>query len=117
MKKIISMALVCVLLMGCVLALASCSNVSASYAEKVQKAADSGEHYTLAQVKEDLGDEAIELTLAGSGAVVAVKGCTSVDQIKERIDAGEDVEGIVIVVVLNKAISASYKKITEKDLK
>ena len=117
MKKIISMALVCVLLMSCVLTLASCSNVSESYAKKVQKAADSGEHYTLAQVKEDLGDEAIEIVIGGFGVVVAVKGCTSLDEIKEKMSAEEDVEGIVIGIALNKATSASYKKITEKDLK
>ena len=35
MKKIVSLALVCVLLLGCVFALASCGNISESYAEKV----------------------------------------------------------------------------------
>ena len=117
MKKIISMVLVCVLLVGSMLALASCSNVSESYAKKVQKAADSGEHYTLAQIKEDLGDEAIELTILGNGVVIAVKGCTSVEEIQAKFESNETVKGVVIGVALNKAISATYKEITEDDLK
>ena len=117
MKRIVSSILVCVLLLGVVCAFSSCSNVSAAYAEKVQKAADSNEHFTLAQVKEDLGDEAIELTVLGNGVVIAVKGCTSVEEIQAKLESGENVEGIIIGIALNKAVSAAYEKITEDDLK
>ena len=53
----------------CMLALASCSNISESYAEKINKAAEAGEHYTLEKVKEDLGDEAVDITVVGSGVL------------------------------------------------
>ena len=45
MKKIVSLALVFMLVLGCTFALASCNNVSESYAEKLNKAAENGEHY------------------------------------------------------------------------
>ena len=57
MKKIFAILVALVL----VVSLASCSKVSQKYADKVNKAAEAGECYTLAQVKEDLGDEAIEV--------------------------------------------------------
>ena len=117
MKKIISMTLVCVLLLGCVFAFASCSNISESYAKKINAAADKGDHYTYDQVVEDLGDNAIEIAALGTGVVIAVKGCESVEDIKEKIDNGETVKGIVVTMFANKATSASYKEITEKDLK
>ena len=46
MNKIISMILVCALLLGCVFAFASCSNISESYAKKINKAAEADKHYT-----------------------------------------------------------------------
>ena len=116
MKKIISMVLVCVLLLGSMLALASCSNISESYAEKINKAAEAGEHYTLEKVKEDLGDEAVDITVVGSGVVIAVKGCTSLDELEDKLDNGEKLEGIVVTFVLGKATAATYKEISEKDL-
>ena len=115
MKKIVSMALVCVLLLGSMLALASCGNISESYAEKVNKAAEAGEHYTLEKVKEDLGDEAIDITVAGTGAVIAVKGCASLDELEDKLDNGEKLQGIVVTFVLGKATKAIYKEISEND--
>ena len=122
MKKIISLALVCVMLMGCVFALASCGNISESYAEKINKAAEKGEHYSYADVKDDLGDNAIDITIGvgdsfKSGVIVAVKGCETVEDVQAKIDEGKTVKGIVVVIALGKAASASYKEITEDDLK
>ena len=115
MKKIISMLLVCVLLVGSMFALASCSNISESYAEKINNAAKEGEKYTLEQVKEDLGDEAVDITIAGNGVVIAVKGCTSLDELEDKLDNGEKLQGIVVTFVFGKATSATYKEISEED--
>ena len=122
MKKIISLALVCVMLMGCVFALASCGNISESYAEKINKAAEKGEHYSYADVKDDLGDNAIDITIGvgdsfKSGVIVAVKGCETVEDVQAKIDEGKTVKGIVVGIALGKATSAAYKEITEDDLK
>ena len=117
MKRILSALLVCVLLVASVLTLASCSNATESYAKKINKAAEDGEHYTYDEVVEDLGDNAIEIAIAKTGVIVAVKGCETVDDVKAKIDEGKTVKGIVVVVALGKATSASYKEITEDDLK
>ncbi|MBQ8690028.1 MAG: hypothetical protein IJ515_06690 [Clostridia bacterium] len=121
MKKIVSALLVCILLVGSVFALASCSNITESYAEKINEAAKNDEHYTYDEVMEDLGDNAIDITVtvlnSTNGAVIAVKGCETTEEIEEKLDAGEEVKGITVVIVNNKAISAEYKVITEEDLK
>ena len=117
MKKIVSLVLACVLLLGCVFSLASCSNVSQSYADKINKAAENKENYTLETVREDLGDEAVEILLLNSGVVVAVKGCKTLDDIKAQLDEGKTVKGIVITFLAGKATAAEYKEIAEEDLK
>ena len=117
MKKIISTLLVCVLLVGCVFTLASCSNISESYAEKINEAAEAKEPYTYEEVMEDLGDNAIDITLLKSGVIIAVKGCESLDDIEDKIDDGEKLKGIVVTVLAGKATGAEYRVITEDDLK
>lgn len=99
--------------------LASCSNVTQKYADKINEEAQDGdgEYITLDQVRNDLGDEAVEILILNSGVVIAVKGCKSVDDIKAKLDAGEDVEGLVITIVAGNATSATYRKITSSDLK
>jgi hypothetical protein len=114
MIKVLSLMLVAVMM---VCALASCGNISESYAEKINKAADNDEHYSYDQVVEDFGDNAIEIAVFGTGVVIAVKGCESVDDIEEKLDNGETVKGVVVTMVANKAVSATYKEITEDDLK
>ncbi|MBR7101006.1 MAG: hypothetical protein IKC74_01840, partial [Clostridia bacterium] len=76
MKKIISLILVAVLL---VCTLASCSNISESYAEKINEAAKEKDYYTYEEVKDDLGDDIVDITIAGNGVIIAVKGCSSVE--------------------------------------
>ncbi len=112
MKKtlqIVSLMLVLV----CMFSLVACSNVSQKYADKVNKAAENGEAYTYTQVMEDLGDEAIDVTadlpiVGRNGFIYAAKGCKSYDDIKAKIDAGEQVEGLTIVIAGGKATDASY---------
>ena len=120
MKKIISMTLVCVLLLGCVFAFASCSNISESYAKKINKAAEADKHYTYEDVKKDLGEDVVDVTvsLLGStnGILVAVKGVSSLDELEDKLDDGKTVKGIIVTIVNNKATKAVYKEITEDDL-
>ena len=118
MKRIISTLLVCVPLVGCVVAMASCSKVSESYAEKINKAAEKDEHYTVDKVLDDLGDEAIDdfySSLLKSGIIIAVKGCENYDEIEDKWDDGKEVKGIVITIAGGKAIKAEYRVITDKD--
>lgn len=119
MKKIISMVLVCVLLVGSMLALVSCSNISESYAEKINKAAEAKEYITYSQVKEDLGEDIVDLTatILGStnGVIIAVKGCANLDELEDKLDNGEKVEGIVVTILNSNATKAVYKEISEED--
>ena len=116
MKRVVSALLVCVLLVASVFALAACSNISDSYAQKVNKAAEKDEHFTLTQVLDDLGEEAIDFTIAKTGVVIAVKGCKTIDEIGEKLEGDETVYGIVVTFALGKAMSAEYREIDTSDL-
>lgn len=105
-----------------VLTLASCSKVSQKYADKINKAAEKGEPLTFTEVKEDLGDEAVwigtgEKIGVASGVIIAVKGCTSYDELKAQIDEGKTVKGLIVSIALGKATGAKYTEITKDDLK
>ena len=102
MKKVISAALAVILLVGSIFTLVSC-NISESYAEKINKAADAGEHYTYEEVLEDLGEDAVDITVVKTGVIVAVKGCSSLEDIKAKLDAGDEVKGIVVTVEIGRA--------------
>ena len=121
MKKTISLLLACILIVGAVFTLASCSKVTADYAEKINTAAENGEHFTVGQIKEDLGDEAVDFTFtvlgSTNGGIIAVKGCTSKEEIEEKIEAEEKMEGLVITILNGKAVSAKYTVISEDELK
>ncbi|MDE6047811.1 MAG: hypothetical protein K2M08_00785 [Anaeroplasmataceae bacterium] len=97
--------------------LVACSNVSQRYADKINNAAKNGEPITLEQVQKDLGDDRVDILILGNGVIISVKGCKSVEDIKQKIDDGKDVEGIIVTIALSKATSAEYRKITTSDLK
>ena len=92
--------------------LVGCSNVSQSYADKVNEASTNKEHYTYAEVLEDLGDEAQDwtVTVLGStnGAVYAIKGVTTKEEFEELVDSEEDVECLIVTIINGKAVSAKY---------
>ncbi len=117
MKKIVRIVSMLMVVVFIGAALASCSNISQSYADKVNKAAEDGEAFTKEKVLEDLGEDAVDVNLLVGGVVIAVKGCDSIDDIKAQLDEGKTVKGIVVTIVLGKATGAVYKEITEDDLK
>lgn len=104
-----------------VLSLASCGKISQSYADKINDAAETGEHYEYDKVMDDLGKEGVwigvEVLGSHNGVIVAVKGCDSYDEIKAKLDEGKTVKGIVVTILANKATVAKYTEITENDLK
>ena len=100
--------------------LVACSNVNQKYADKINNAAKDGEPISLEQVRKDLGEDCAEygdFLLTQSGVIISVKGCKSADDLKKKIDNGDDVEGIIITIALGKATHAEYRKITTSDLK
>ncbi len=120
MKKIVSLILVCILMVG---VLASCgSNVSESYAKKINDAAKDKEALTYEDVIKDLGDEAIDLTadipfVGRGGVIIAVKGVKSQEDLEKLVDEGKEVKGIVITIAGGKATGAKYGEINEDSFK
>ncbi|MBQ2717288.1 MAG: hypothetical protein IJF75_01650 [Clostridia bacterium] len=119
MKKTLKLVSVMLVLVALCSIFAACSKVSQGYADKINKAAEDGEAYTYTQVIEDLGDEAIDVTtdlpiVGRNGIIYAAKGCKTWDEIQAKIDAGEKVEGLTIVIAGGKATDASYGVINEK---
>ena len=100
-----------------VLTLASCGKISEKYADKINEAAEAGEHYDVEKIRKDLGDEAVEILVLNSGVIVAVKGCESYEDIKTKLDEGKTVKGLLVTVFAGKATGAKYTEITEDDLK
>ena len=111
MKKI----LMTLVLVFSLVILCSCSKVSESYAKKINKAAEKNEHYAYQEVIDDLGDEAIDMTVYGTGLIVAVKGVESEEDLDELMES-EEVKGILIAVVGKKAIKAYYGEINEETI-
>lgn len=97
--------------------LASCSKVSQSYADKINKAAEDGEALTVEQVQKDLGDEAQSYLVLNSGVIVAVKGVKSKEDLEKKLDEEDKVEGLIVTCVLGKATAAAYEDIDLSDLK
>lgn len=111
--------------------LTSCSEFSLfgvnyeKYAQQLDEEIYDGDNNypSYSSIIKKLGDEAIDCTFYyGSeanrfGNVVAVKGCKSRDDILEKINNGESVEGIKIYIMGNVARSAKYTTITEEDIK
>lgn len=107
MKKFLLAVLLC---LGLFL-LVGCSNATQKYADKVQAEIDAGNPYTVEEVREDLGDECLEALAYGVGYIIAVEGCESKDAISAKLDAGEEVYGVVITFADGKSVSAKYQKI------
>ena len=86
----------------------------------VEKAEDK-KNYTYEEVMKKLGDEAINGTIEVAGyrvgVIIGVKGIKTKEDLQAKIDAGEDVEGIVVTIANGKATAARYGKINASDLK
>ncbi len=123
MKRFLKVVGIASILSAFAFTTASCSNATQSYADKINNEAkdDDNKYITYEQAKKKLGKECIDITVAigdsRNGVLVAVKGCKSKEEIQAKIDNGDTVEGIYIVVLNSNCTNASYKTITSKDLK
>ncbi len=109
MKKIISLLLVCILVIG---VLSSCGQ--ASLAKKINKACEKGEAMTYAEVKEKLPISAFWYgfnTNTGNenGIFCVVEGVKSLETFEnliKNISAGEIHRGIIVKITNGKAVGA-----------
>lgn len=100
--------------------LASCasSNVSKSYADRINNAYSNGTVLKYETVKQDLGEECIDVTTNQNGVLIAVKGLTA-GNYKERLDKAspdEKFEFISITVVQGNCQRAYYSTGTASEI-
>ena len=115
MKKFTKILAVALLAIMCLTVLTACSNISESYAEKINVAAAKDEHLDYLDVLNDLGENAIDITIAKTGVIIAAQGCTSLEELNAKLEAGETVKGIVVTLFAGKALSAEYKVLSSED--
>lgn len=105
-RILVSFALVFVAL----ITLASCSNATQSYADKINKRYSEGNAITYEDAVADLGDECINVTVAKNGVLVAINGYTK-DNYEEKLNSADEntkFKFIVITVVTGKCTYAHY---------
>lgn len=105
------------------LVLVSCKggNVSKSYADKINKAAEAGNYITLEEVEKALGDYAqVNVTTSGYGTVTAIKGYKASDEEKFMSDAlkkpDKKISVIMIEIEDGNATEAVFKSGTILEL-
>lgn len=110
------------------LSLTSCSLFGVNYEKYAQQLDeeiyDGDNNYpSYSSIMNKLGDESVDCTFYLNseanrfGNIVAVKGCKSREDILEKINNGETVEGIKIYIMGNVARSVKYTTITSDDIK
>ena len=110
--KVFALVLVAVV---CLSIFTACSNISQAYADKINVAAAKDEHLDYLDVLNDLGENAIDITIAKTGVIIAAQGCTSLEELNAKLEAGETVKGIVVTLFAGKALSAEYKVLSSED--
>lgn len=107
MKKILGFFAALVM----VFSLASCG-VSQGLADKINTAAENGEHMTYEQVSKKLGDPTIEVGGGSAntytGVLTWVSGCDTLEEIEAKWEDGKKVKAIVVTFTLGKAVGAIY---------
>ena len=94
---------------SCLFLFAGC--VSESYANKVNKAAEKNEHYSYAEVIDDLGEATLDATAGGkyaTGIVIWVKGCDYLEEAQEKYEDGKKLYSLTITFAAGKAVSAKW---------
>ncbi len=121
MKSIVKklFALGGVFVMG--MSLASCG-ISKDEADKINQDIKDGKALTYDDLKKSYGDPTYDLVIGDasvkSGSMIWVKGCKTKDQVEEKWDKGEKLSALTVVLLLNKATSATWiEDFTNSDVK
>lgn len=107
MKKILKTS-VLVLLVAVMLAFAGCGGVSKKSADEINEAVNNGTPFTVAEVKDKFGDPIKEELTVGTGFMVYVNGCKTWEDFEAKVDAGEQVGGMVVLCLAGKATVAIW---------
>lgn len=106
MTKIFKKLFVLVAVLALTLTLTGCG--FASKAQKLEDQFAAGEEFSLADVKDTMGDPTSEALILGSGLVVWVDGCENEEELKALIEAEESAAALVVTVVANKVTSVDF---------
>ena len=117
MKKFTNILAIVLLAVMSLTVLTACSNISQAYADKINEAAAKEEYIEYLDVMNALGENAIDITIAKTGVIIAAQGCTSLEELNTKLEAGETVKGIVVTLFAGKALSAEYKVLSSEDTK
>ena len=116
MTKTFKNLLVLVVALVLMLSLTGCG--FASKAEKVEKQWEEGETLSLADIKDTMGDPTSEALVVGTGVVVWIEGCKTMDEAKAKWDAGEKMGALVVTVALNNVAGVKFiPEASESDAK
>lgn len=116
MIKKLSKILLLVVCFVSLITLVSCG-ISQSYADKINAAAESGEHITFDEIEKKLGDPTIDVRILGNGLCTWVSG-VSKDKFAELLKEDSETiskklngkDSIVITFLNGKATNAVYSK-------
>jgi len=106
MTKVFKRFLIIVVVLALTLTLTGCG--FASKAQKLDEEFKAGEKYSLADIKDKMGDPTYDATAFGTGAVVWVEGCDSKEDVEKLWEEGKSVDALVVTVVVNNVTSVDY---------
>lgn len=106
MTKVFKRFLVIIAVLALTLTLTGCG--FASKAQKLDEEFKAGEKYSLADIKDKMGDPTYDLTIAGTGAVVWVDGCDSEEEAKKLWEEGKSANALVVTVAFNNVTSVDF---------
>lgn len=90
----------------------------ASKAEKVESQWKDGETLSLADIKDTMGDPTSEALVVGTGVVIWIEGCKTMEEAKAKWDEGKTMPALVVTVALNNIATVKFiPEASESDAK
>ena len=118
MTKVFKSILAIVVVLALTVTLVGCG--FASKAEKLAEDFEAGEKFSLADIKDKMGDPTSEVLdpITKSGVVIWIDGCENMDEAKAKWDKGEKMGALVVGVAANNVISVKFiPEASENDAK
>ena len=112
MSKLLKISVITILV-AMMTVIAACSGVtggkaSQRAADQINEAVNNGTPMTVAEVKEKYGDPTSEGLSVGTGYIVYVNGCYTWEDFEEKMNNGQQVEGLLILCLAGYATVAVY---------
>ena len=106
MTKVFKRFLVVIAVLALILTLTGCG--FASKAQKLDEEFKAGEKYSLADIKDKMGEPTYDATFAGTGVVVWIDGCDTKEDVEKLWEEGKGADALVVTVVLNNVTSVDF---------